>query len=256
MEKKKAERERLKAEKERLKKEAKSQDAKCKESPEPEEDIVDSLLKEIRAGTKLRTSTDTAQRPSRCIFKKEDIEKLEQMKRESISETIEDLEKEVNGEGIQEGDKIKQENTEDDLEQKLNGKNTEKLKQMNRENMATIAEDLEKSDQMKHKLHQENSAKIIQNHAGQEVNGKDAENHGQVEQERLLTAVKCLKQELNGKEAENFEQMEQERLTKAVDGLKQEVNGECIERPKQLEIRKQENSMMMEDIEQEENVVE
>ena len=35
-----------------------------------------------------------------------------------------------------------------------------------------------------------------------------------LEQERLITAVKCLKQELSGKEAEKREQMEQEGLTK------------------------------------------
>ena len=263
MEKKKAERERLKAEKERLKQEAKSQkekDAKCKESPEPEEDIVDSLLKEIRAGTKLRTSTDTGRRPSRCILKKGDIEKLEHMKRENISGTIEDLVQEVNGEGIKEAKQCEQEDIEDDLE---HGENAEKLKQMNQKNtdMATIAEDLASSEQMKQKLHQENGAMIIQNRVGQEVNVKDIENHEQMEQERLITAVKCLNQELSGKEAEKHEQMEQEgltkRTTKVVDSLKQEVNGECIEGPKQLEIRKQENNaMMIEDIEQEENVVE
>ena len=234
MERKKAERERLKAEKERLKQEAKAQkekDATTKQSPEPEEDIVDSLLKEIRAGTKLRTATtDTVQRPSRCMLKKEDMEKLEQMKQDNATMIVEDLKQEVNEEVIERPEKMKQQTQEYQTEescteQKINGTSTEKLDQ------ATVVEDSENFEQLeKQRLHHEDDTETGENHLEQEVNGEDIE---------------------------KLEQMKQENMTRVVENLEQEVNGEYIERPKQLKIGKQENkTMIVEDIEQDETVVE
>lgn len=97
MEKKKAERERLKAEKERLKQEAKQKNETAGHIPEPQEDIVDSLLKEIRAGTTLRphtTNTENGRHPNRCTLNKEDMQKLEMMKKEDRTIVLEDK---VNG---------------------------------------------------------------------------------------------------------------------------------------------------------------
>lgn len=242
MERKKAERERLKAEKERLKQEAKAQkekdDATSKQSPEPEEDIVDSLLKEIRAGTKLRTTTtDTVQRPSRCMLKKEDIEKLEQMKQDNMNMKVEDLKQEINEEVTERPEKMKQQAQEtrwdeNCTEQKINGANTEKLKlQMNLATMATMVEDPESFEQLEEQgMHREDDTKNGENHLEQEVNGEDIR---------------------------KLEEMKQEKLTRVTDNLEQEVNGGYIERAKQLKIGKQKNkAMIVEDIEQEETVVE
>ena len=236
MERKKAERERLKAEKERLKQEAKAQkekDATSKQSPEPEEDIVDSLLKEIRAGTKLRTATtDTVQRPSRCMLKKEDIEKLEQMKQDNMTMIVEDSKQEVNEEVREIPEKMKQQTQEIKMEEscterKINGTNTEKLKQMN---LAAMAEDPEHFEQLEEqRLHQDD----------------------------IKTGVNHLEHEVNREDIRKLEQIKQEKMTRVLEHLEQEVNGGYIERPKQLKIGKQENkTMIVEDIEQEETVAE
>ena len=201
MEKKKAERERLKAEKERLKQEAKAkkeekEGATSKPSPEPEEDIVDALLKEIRAGTKLRTST--VQRPSRCLLTKEDMEKLEQMKQDNMSIIAEDITQEVSGEDTE---KTRKENkNEDSLEQKADAENTEKI---NQENVATVA-----SKKQRKPLHQENDTKI----------GED-----------------CLEQEQNRKDTEQMKQEKQENMTTVVN-LEKKVSREYMKRPKRLNI--------------------
>ena len=96
MERKKAERERQKTEKERLKQEARHKNGASK-IPEPQEDIVDNLLKEIRAGTTLRPHTENGRHPNRCTLKKEDMQKLEMLKKEDRTIVIEDLEQKVNG---------------------------------------------------------------------------------------------------------------------------------------------------------------
>jgi len=99
MEKKKAERERQKAEKERLKQEVRQKN-EAGRIPEPQEDIVDNLLKEIRAGTTLRphtSSTENGWHQNRCTLKKEDMQKLEMLKKEDRTIVIEDLEQKVNG---------------------------------------------------------------------------------------------------------------------------------------------------------------
>ena len=88
MEKKQAERERQKAEKEKQSSKKKTSASKI---PEPQEDIVDSLLKEIRAGTTLRSRNGTIKRTRRCTLTKKDKEKLAVMAKQDKKEENEDL---------------------------------------------------------------------------------------------------------------------------------------------------------------------
>ncbi|XP_065896679.1 inverted formin-2-like isoform X3 [Dysidea avara] len=78
MEKKQAERERQKAEKENQQQKSSKKKSSTSKIPEPQEDIVDSLLREIRAGTTLRRH-GTVKRTQKCTLTKKDMEKLELM---------------------------------------------------------------------------------------------------------------------------------------------------------------------------------
>ena len=80
MEKKQAERERQKAEKENQQEESSKKKSSTSKIPEPQEDIVDALLREIRAGTTLRChGTGTVKRTQKCTLTKKDMEKVELM---------------------------------------------------------------------------------------------------------------------------------------------------------------------------------
>ena len=102
MEKKQAEREHQKAEKEKLKQDSSKKNSSTGKIPEPQEDIVDSLLKEIRAGTTLRSRGAGTVKRRKCTLKKEDMEKLELMakqdkKPENGEMIVEDVEQKMNG---------------------------------------------------------------------------------------------------------------------------------------------------------------
>lgn len=250
MEKKKAERERIKAEKEKLKQEAKAQqekDVTSKQIPEPEEDIVDALLKEIRAGTTLRTSGEPSRRPSRCVLKKEDMAKLEQMKQEkqeSISTmTTDGLKQEAGAEPEQ----TKRDNKTmmlEFLKKGMNGKDVEELeeaKQGRQENMTTITEEPGK-------------------HTAEDLQQMKEE------KEAMGMTVKDLEEEVNEKRknGETFEQTRQEKQENITNTLntdvEQKANNEDIERPAEkmmIQKRKQENkTMVVEDLEKKVNGVE
>ena len=80
MEKKQAQRERQKAEKEKQKQGSSKNKSSASKIPEPQEDIVDALLKEIRAGTTLRPrGAGTVNRAHKRTLTKKDMEKLELM---------------------------------------------------------------------------------------------------------------------------------------------------------------------------------
>lgn len=149
IEKKKAEQERLKAEKERLKQEAKraqqGKDATSKKIPEPQEDIVDALLQEIRAGDSLRTITnDSGHRPNRCTLKKEDIEKLEQMSEEKKEDTEKfEQTNEEKKEGIKNPEQMNEEKKEDIQKLEQMSKEKEQMSQEKKENKTMVVEDLE-----------------------------------------------------------------------------------------------------------------
>lgn len=244
MEKKKAERERIKAEKEKLKQEAKAQqekDVTSKQIPEPEEDIVDALLKEIRAGTTLRTSGEPSRRPSRCVLKKEDMAKLEQMKQEkqeSIATMATDGLKQEAG---AEPEQTKRDNKTmilEFLKQNMNGKDVEELeetKQERQENMTTITEEP----------------------------GKDLQQMKE-EKEAMGMTVADLEEEVNEKRknGETFEQARQEKQENITNTLntdvEQKASNEDIERPaEKMMKKKQENkAMVVEDLEKKVNGVE
>lgn len=248
MEKKKAERERLKAEKERLKQEVKAQqekDTANKNIPEPQEDIVDALLKEIRAGTTLRTSTgDTGQRPNRCILKKEDIEKLEQMKQEGTG-LVKDSKEETK---LSEKTKQKKERTKmvkDD--QEVNRKeDAENTVQMSQENMqTTVVENLQQEingeDTIKHeqkKQEKEENMNTIVEDLEEAVSDKDMENLEQMKQKQKRAAMTIILEDLETSEedTESVEQMNQENLTRIAEDLEQKVSGED---PEEMEQEKQ-----------------
>lgn len=248
MEKKKAERERLKAEKERLKQETKAQqekDTANKNIPEPQEDIVDALLKEIRAGTTLRTSTgDTGQRPNRCILKKEDIEKLEQMKQEGTG-LVKDSKEETK---LSEKTKQKKERTKmvkDD--QEVNRKeDAENTVQMSQENMqTTVVENLQQEingeDTIKHeqkKQEKEENMNTIVEDLEEAVSDKDMENLEQMKQKQKRAAMTIILEDLETSEedTESVEQMNQENLTRIAEDLEQKVSGED---PEEMEQEKQ-----------------
>ena len=102
MEKKQAERERQKAEKEKLKQDSSKKKSSASKIPEPQEDIVDALLREIRAGTTLRPRGAGTVRRRKCTLKKEDMDKLELMakqdkKPENGEMIVEDVEQKMNG---------------------------------------------------------------------------------------------------------------------------------------------------------------
>jgi len=101
MEKKQAERERQKAEKEKQKQGTSKKKSSAGKIPEPQEDIVDALLREIRAGTTLRPRGTGAVRRHRHTLTKEDMEKLELMakqdkKQENGGMVVEDVEQKMN----------------------------------------------------------------------------------------------------------------------------------------------------------------
>ena len=98
MEKKQAERERQKAEKEKLKQDSSKKKSSASKIPEPQEDIVDALLREIRAGTTLRPHGAGTVKRNKCTLTKEDMEKLELMaKQDKQNMIVEDVEQKLNG---------------------------------------------------------------------------------------------------------------------------------------------------------------
>jgi len=101
MEKKQAERERQKAEKEKQKQGTSKKKGSASKIPEPQEDIVDALLREIRAGTTLRPHGTESVKRHKCVLTKKDMEKLELMvnqdkKQENGGMVFEDVEQKMN----------------------------------------------------------------------------------------------------------------------------------------------------------------